>query len=169
MREAKKYKCLQDFRFFAAGAFRAALKNGWIDDYPWLRVNVKWTKDKCMEIALKYHTRTEMHRKNNAAYMAAYRHGWLDDYWWFMDWDSVKDEWGEAMSEAIKVYVEKGLEACREEYRKKSEDKDTDENLRKLYKYMADAMTDKWFSWCRLKWRHYYPLMQWRKNERKSK
>jgi hypothetical protein len=41
--------------------------------------NIKWTKEKCYEEALKYNTKKDFELQNKRAYSAAYRHKWLDE------------------------------------------------------------------------------------------
>ena len=40
---------------------------------------MKWTKDKCLEEALKYKTKKEFNKNSNGAYQASYKYGWLDE------------------------------------------------------------------------------------------
>jgi hypothetical protein len=79
-----KYKC--------DGAYRTALKHGWIKDYTWFENDTNkiisqklrvWTKEKCMQEALKYESSSEFRKKCCGAYCAARRNGWFDDYTWF--------------------------------------------------------------------------------------
>ena len=84
--EAKKYKTRSEFSKGSSGAYKAALVNGWLDDYTWFKrpkpSNYKWTYEACREEAKKYKTRTEFCRGcKSAAYNVSRRNGWLDD--WF--------------------------------------------------------------------------------------
>lgn len=49
--------------------------------------NIKWTKEKCAEEALKYNTRKEFADGNSSAYIRARRSNWLDDICGHMKWD----------------------------------------------------------------------------------
>lgn len=167
-REAKKYKRITDFRFYASGAFRSAYNNGWLGDYTWFRKYKKWTKEECMDIALKYHTKNEMRNNSPAAYWFAYKRGWVDEYWWFIDWEVAKDEWGKVIGYAIRVYAEKGLDECKEECRRKSEDETLGDEVRKLYRYVADSSTEKWFTWAKKNWYYYYPEKRYFKKKKKD-
>ena len=37
-----------------------------------------WTKEKCIEEALKYTSRSEFQKKSKGSYVACYKNGWLD-------------------------------------------------------------------------------------------
>jgi hypothetical protein len=40
---------------------------------------MKWTKDKCLEEALKYKTKKEFNKNSNGVYQASYKYGWFDE------------------------------------------------------------------------------------------
>lgn len=84
--EAKKYKFKADFKKNAAGAYNAALSNGWYSDYDWLKSRslTKWTYETCFEEAKKYQTRYAFEKKAGAAYRVALQNNWLDEYTWFV-------------------------------------------------------------------------------------
>ncbi len=42
-----------------------------------------WTKEKCLEVAQKCHSQSELKEKYTSAYQAASRKGWLKEYTWF--------------------------------------------------------------------------------------
>ncbi|MFW6219427.1 MAG: GIY-YIG nuclease family protein [bacterium] len=48
---------------------------------------LKWTKEKCAEEALKYNTRKEFADGNSSAYIRARRFKWLDDICSHMEWE----------------------------------------------------------------------------------
>ena len=56
--EAKKYKCRKDFQYGRRGAYRAALKYGWLNEYKWMKKpqpkNKKWNHESCFSEAKKY-------------------------------------------------------------------------------------------------------------------
>ena len=82
--EAKKYNTISDFRKNANGAYKAALKNKWLNDYFWLKRkhNIKgyWNYDKCFEEAKKYNTISEFSK--TVAYQVAKNKQWLSEYLW---------------------------------------------------------------------------------------
>ena len=74
-------------------AFKVARDNGWLPDYVWFMsdydvrhqpkpMRVKWTYEKCREIALKYNTLSKFAKENGSVYTVSKRHGWLDDFDW---------------------------------------------------------------------------------------
>ena len=76
-----KYKC--------DGAYRAALKHGWIKDYTWFESNTNkiisqklkiWTKEKCFELAKNCISRSDFKKCSYTAYNNARKHGWLDEF-----------------------------------------------------------------------------------------
>ena len=82
--EALKYKTRIEFQRGNSGAYRKACKNGWMDDICNHMVSgVKsvryWTKEKCIEKALKYKTKEKFKVGDNLAYQATYRYGWVDE------------------------------------------------------------------------------------------
>ena len=85
--EAKKYKNRRRFQKGCSGAYRKALKNGWLDDYTWFekmkKPNGYWNREKCFEEAKKYSTRSGFQRQSKGAYLFALKAGWLNDYSWF--------------------------------------------------------------------------------------
>ena len=44
-----------------------------------MTTNLKWTKERCLQEAKKYKTRTEYYKNCRGAYNAAQRNGWLDE------------------------------------------------------------------------------------------
>ena len=84
--EAKKYKSRIEFKENNSSGYRAALKNGWLDDYTWFEIKHKskdyWSKETCYEEAKKYKSKKEFHDKSRVAYELAKTNGWLDGYSW---------------------------------------------------------------------------------------
>lgn len=80
-------KTQAELRKKAKGAYMAAYRNGWLDDYTWFVLVQKptgyWNKERCEEEARKYKTKNEFQKGNGSAYMAALKNGWLDDYTFF--------------------------------------------------------------------------------------
>lgn len=86
--EAKKYKTRTEFQYAkgASRAYKASVKNGWIDDYTWMPPKKKpsgyWTRERCREEALKYTSRAEFKKNSGSAYTISLRNGWYNDYDW---------------------------------------------------------------------------------------
>ena len=85
--EAKKYETVKEFAEKSSGCYSAALKNGWMDDYTWLKRKQKpkgyWDYDNCFNEAIKYSSRREFKEGNDSAYRNAIKNGWIDEYTWF--------------------------------------------------------------------------------------
>lgn len=82
--EAKKYKFRSDFRSGAPNAYRAAQKNGWLNDICTHMIKrkpnpIKWTKAKCQEAALQCQTKKEFKQKYSGAHYAATKNRWLNE------------------------------------------------------------------------------------------
>lgn len=83
--EAKKYKSKNDFRKNCHnGAYSAAIKNKWIDDYTWFvrpdPPNKKWTYETTKTEASNYSSRNEFRKASSGAYTAALKNKWLDEF-----------------------------------------------------------------------------------------
>lgn len=71
-------------------AYRAALRNGWINNYTWfIKLNhrprpdrIKYTYEICRETALRYSTLRDFSKENPSMYTVAQRHGWIQDFCW---------------------------------------------------------------------------------------
>lgn len=91
---AKQCSQKSEMKILNQRAYAVALQNGWFKDYTWLsRASHKkgyWTKEKCMEEAKKYTTRTEFQDKSPSAYSKAQKEKWLDDYTWFLN---INTQW----------------------------------------------------------------------------
>ena len=80
---ALNYKIKKDF-CKNEYAYKVALKNNWLKDIcSHMEINTKnlagyWTKERCLETALKYDIRKKF-RENEYAYQVALRNRWLDD------------------------------------------------------------------------------------------
>ena len=89
--EAKKHKTKGTFIENASGAYNAARKNGWLDDYTWFENGKengaekrrKWNYEKCRNEAKKYTSRGEYAKNSKTAYQVARKNGWIGDYTWF--------------------------------------------------------------------------------------
>ena len=93
--EAKKYKSRKDFSINAHGAYKVAIKNGWIKDYDWFEKTSnllrkgcknswqerrKWTYDVCKILAKESKGRSDFRKRSSGAYNASWANGWLDDF-----------------------------------------------------------------------------------------
>jgi len=107
--EAKKYKSRKEFSINAHGAYKVAIKNGWIKDYDWFgktsdllregcksswQERRKWTYDNCKQIACNSKGRLDFRKCCPGAYNAAWVNGWLNDFFpettkW--DYDTCKN------------------------------------------------------------------------------
>jgi len=85
--EAQKFKTLKEFRRKSPAAYNVVCKNGWQNDYGWLKtIQHKpgyWTYERCYEQAQKYKTRKQFQSGSGSAYDKALKERWLDDYVWF--------------------------------------------------------------------------------------
>lgn len=111
--EAKKYKSRTEFGKKCGGAYYAAIRNGWIEEYEWFEENKKpsgyWTQESCMEEARKYETRTTFYRGSYGAYKAAKKNGWIKDYNWFKEILKPQGYWNyDTCKEEAKKYESRG-------------------------------------------------------------
>ncbi len=84
--ESLKYKTMNEFRKGCNGAYNKCLKEKWNDITTHLeKVNVFqkkgvfWTKERCLEEALKYKTKSEFGKESGSAYSSARKNKWLDE------------------------------------------------------------------------------------------
>lgn len=81
--EAKQYSSRKEFSRSSEGAYRAALRNGWMDEVcshmPQGRPATHWDKGMVFDEAKKHDTRKAFYKNGRGAYQFAYRHGWLDE------------------------------------------------------------------------------------------
>lgn len=88
---AKQCKSHKEFEKKFKGAYCAALRHGWSDDYTWFKPKRKmknpgyWTEERCYAVALTCKSRGELFKKAGGAYDAARRHGWITNYTWFTE------------------------------------------------------------------------------------
>ena len=68
LEEARKYKSRKEFQRKCSSAYRAALRNKWLDDCTFEEQRKIWDKESCLEEARKYTSRSEFHRKCSSAY-----------------------------------------------------------------------------------------------------
>ena len=86
--EAKKYKTRNKFNRLCNGAYRVALRNGWLDEMDWFeevhKPNGYWTKERVFEEAKKYNTKQDFKNGNSSAHSIATKNKWLDEMNWFV-------------------------------------------------------------------------------------
>jgi hypothetical protein len=93
---AKKYKSRSEFKAANSSAYTRARLNGWLDEicsHMSLKVhpNGYWTKDRVLDSANQFKTRTAwMRSSDSAAYNLAREKGWLDEACAHMQWVSTK-------------------------------------------------------------------------------
>ncbi len=128
--EAKKYKTRKKFQKGSSGAYNAALKNKWLDNYTWFEQIAKpngfWNYENCYNEAKKYSSRNEFSKNCNSAYDVALRNKWIDDYIWFAP-SKTKQKWN--------------YETCYEEAKKYKTRKNFQKGCQSAYKA---AFKNKW-------------------------
>ena len=95
--EASKYNSRTEFSQKSSGAYDAARRNGWLNEYTFFgtkrKPKVYWTRETCFEEAKKYKSKIELKENNSSAYRAALKNGWLKDYTWFEIKHKPKGYW----------------------------------------------------------------------------
>lgn len=81
--EAKKYKTKSDLYENSPGAYMSMLRNDWLIELcPHMKTkkaNGYWTKEKCLEEALKYNSKSEFNIKSGGAYRVILKNNWIND------------------------------------------------------------------------------------------
>ena len=101
---------------------------------------IRWTREKCYEIAKTCTYKSEMKYKCDSAYRAALKHGWINDYEW------LETNTSKIISEKLRVWTK---EKCKEEalrYKSSSDFKKGNKsayNAAKRYKWLKDYT---WFN-----------------------
>lgn len=118
--EAKTYKTKKEFKENASGAYSVATRMGILNMICSHMVKpiskgTYWTKERCRERALLYHTRMEFKKNDGSAYTTAVRERWLDEICQHMKHPSPKIKWTKdaCHQEALKYIT-------RKEFRKQS-------------------------------------------------
>jgi len=80
---ALKYKTRTEWSNNDTGSYQAAQKYGWFEEcashMPKKAFRpLKWTFEKCKEMALKYTTKTNWSNNSSGSHQAAYKNGWFD-------------------------------------------------------------------------------------------
>lgn len=83
-KEALKYKTRKEFHRGSSGAYSRARKAGWKEDIcshmiKKVKPSGYWTKEKCLEEALKYNSRIEFFNKKPGVYSTCVKKSWLDE------------------------------------------------------------------------------------------
>ena len=111
---AKECSYRSDLKYKCEPAYRAALKNGWINDYIWfVSPTKKWEYQSCLEESKKYSTRSEFALKCSGAYHVASKNNWLKEYVWLKDGKKLRlEKYGKwtkkACFEEAKKYKSRG-------------------------------------------------------------
>ncbi len=82
--EALKYKTRNEWQKNNSNSYRAAKSNGWFNEFTSHMIILKvkesyWTKEHCIENALKFKTKGEWKKNGFSSYNAAKKNGWLDE------------------------------------------------------------------------------------------
>jgi hypothetical protein len=81
---AKRHGSIRQWQLNHSTSYSMAKKNGWFDEciahmVPTKHPSRYWTKERCMEDALRYSNKTEWLKQNAKCYQAANRNGWLKE------------------------------------------------------------------------------------------
>lgn len=80
---ALKYKHRSDFKIGDGSAYSTAVRNGWLDEICSHMTKptpkIKWTKEECHKVALRYKTALEFRKQERSVYATALHKGWLED------------------------------------------------------------------------------------------
>ena len=82
--EAMKYDNRRDFKIKSPYVYKISGKNKWLKDITShmlekVKPSCYWTKEKCLEEALKYKYRKNFQKNSSSAYVISYNNGWLYD------------------------------------------------------------------------------------------
>lgn len=84
LKEALKYKTSGEWKKGSGSSYQAASSSGWLEECSSHFVNINkpsgyWTKERCVEDALKYKTKAEWEKKSSSAHSASIKNGWFDE------------------------------------------------------------------------------------------
>lgn len=109
---SKEFITIEEFNNKYPGAYKAARKNGWLDEFTWIerkRSNIKpknyWTEELCLSVAKECKTEMEFSKKYPGAKNASYKYGWINNYTWFNKKEHKPGYWNDkkvCMDEAKK-------------------------------------------------------------------
>lgn len=84
--ESRKYETKVQFKKNSAGAYSAALKNGWMKEISWFKKPIpwrlKWTREAVFAESKKYDELKAFIQKGKGAYTVARVKGWLEEMTW---------------------------------------------------------------------------------------
>lgn len=120
--EGLKYISKKAWETNSRNSYQAALRNGWLPQCCGHMTSIVkpkgyWTKEKCVEEAKKYQTRSDWKSKSVSAYNTAHKNKWIEECVEHMiiasasgipKYNSLK-EWKEASPESYKSASSKGL------------------------------------------------------------
>lgn len=82
--EALKYKCRFHFKKNSSSAYAAMIRYNWLEEItahmlkPY-EIQIKWTKEKCQEEALKYNYKSDFRKNCSRGYNLSLKNKWLDE------------------------------------------------------------------------------------------
>jgi hypothetical protein len=82
LEDALKYKTKNEWKKNSSGAYNKSIKSGWSNECTKHMVETRnppnyWTKERCIEEALKYNTVLEWRTTNQLTYNKSRKNGWL--------------------------------------------------------------------------------------------
>ncbi len=100
--EALKYKSKSEFRKLSHSCYKISLRKGWIDEITKHMCIYKmpkgyWTKEKCIEEALRYKSKSEFIKGSYNCYKIASKNKWLDEITIHMSSRKKKTKWTKEM------------------------------------------------------------------------
>jgi len=113
---AKKYKMRSEMIKHDSNAYNAARKNGWLDEICAHMASHKhvnrfyWTKERCLERALRYVHRVDFKNGDGSAYSTAVRNGWLDEICFHMTKPTPKVKWTKEECHKVALKYKTALE-----------------------------------------------------------
>ena len=83
---AKQCSSLMEMHDKNESAYKAALRNHWLDSYDWIerKVHKPYTYEDVYNIAKQYTKLLDFQKGNTSAYHKARRNGWLINFDWFV-------------------------------------------------------------------------------------
>lgn len=118
-KEAEKYNTRKSFQKGSNGAYKASLRNKWIDDYFWFikpeAYNKKWDYETCKKEAEKYTTLGDYRKFSGKAYQISLKNGWIEEFTWLERKKGYNNYW-----DYEKCFQESKKYPTRTDFRKKS-------------------------------------------------
>lgn len=95
--ESKKYSSIKDFKNTSKRAYSISAKNGWIEEFVWLKNSKKprgyWTKERSLEESKKYSSFKMFATHSSAAYSCLKRLDSLNEITWFTQTKKPRGYW----------------------------------------------------------------------------